>query len=130
MPFDCMRAWFEACIENHRAINAITGENGDPYFTKRLMNRLVRQMSLMMKDDRLTPGQMLDYVCDAMASMCVGLMLHISQDAANNCEVDPMALAGMVNLIRVAYHNDVASTPSISSERLYGESAGSELWKH
>ena len=128
-PFDCMKRWFDVCLENSRAIRAITSENGDPYFTHRLTARLKREIDAMMDDDRLPASPIRDYVNDAMASMCVGLMTRAVRDAEDGKPPNSEILAGMVNLIRVAYHNDVADSPSISDQRLYGESAGRSVWR-
>lgn len=127
-PFDCFRAWFESCEECYRAINAVAGDNGDPYFARRLKERLVQQITQMMVDDRLVPEQMFYYVSEALASMCVGLMMRFAKDCADDCAPDPSNLATMVNLLRIAYHNDIAGTPDISAERLYGESVNAPIW--
>ncbi len=123
LSIEMISQWFETCFKHERALSAITGVNGDPYFVHRLRIQLRDEMLVFSCEDKVHQNYLLPYAVENLVGSYITLLtysLHLPHGVKRiSCE----ELASIASLARVGYHLMVEGAPHISHERLTGEYA-------
>lgn len=121
LSIQAISEWFETAFKHKRALAAVTGVNGDPYFIRRLHNQLSNEMLAFSKEDLVPQDDLLPYAIENLISSYTSLLtfaLHLPNG------VKPISckdLASICTLARVGYHAMVAGASFVSDERLIGD---------
>lgn len=121
LSIQAISQWFETAFEHERALTAITGVNGDPYFGRRLHNQLEDEMFAFSNEDMVPQDDLLPYAIENLVGSYITLLtfsLHLPSGVKRiSCD----DLASICTLARVGYHVMVNGASSVSDKRLMGE---------
>lgn len=120
MPFESMQNWFEACIALRGVIAPVMGENGDPYFFKRLQSQMRRELNAMMNDDGVPLDEKRPYYVELCTAAYMGMLSYLITVSNEDDLLPARELALMANSTRAAWFTLDQRSPSISDERLFG----------
>lgn len=123
--FDGMTTWFETCFAWDRALRALEGPNGDPYFVQRLARKICRELHDMMDDERVPHDELRSYFEEMLSHAYVGLALYAVRLEPGR-RLSAMRLAQIANHTRAAFFRSCQSSPTLTDEQLFG-SAGTLL---
>lgn len=119
-PFDGMVAWFETCFTWDRALRALEGSNGDPYFVQRLTRKICRELHDMMDDESVPHDDLRPYFEEMLSSAYVGLALYAVRLEPEK-RLTAMRLAQIANHTRAAFFRSYESSPRLTDEQLFGK---------
>ena len=120
MPFESMENWFEVCIELRSAVAPVMGENGDPYFFKRLQNQMRRELNAMMDDDGAPNDEKRPYYVELCTAAYMGILSYLITTTDDDKLLSAREMASMANSARAAWFTLDEDSPAISDERLFG----------
>jgi AcrR family transcriptional regulator len=121
-PFESMRNWFDLCIQHKFPLLALTSHNGDPYFEKRLRNKVRRELADMMDDEKMPTDLLRPYFVESLASAFIGLMLY-AINLPDDERLSSQELAMVINHARMGHFKCHNTTHTISDEQLLGNHA-------
>lgn len=119
-PFDDMSKWYRTCFAWDRALRALTGPNGDPCFSGRLIAKVSSELHDMMDDEGVPRDRMRPYFGTMLGHSYVGMMLYAIRVPEPE-RLDPMRLAQIANHTRAAFFREYDWAPRVSDEQLFGE---------
>ena len=120
MPFESMENWFEACIELRGAVGPLMGENGDPYFFRRLQNQMRRELNAMMDDDGAPNDGKRPYYVELCTAAYMGILSYLITTTEDDELLSAREMASIANSTRAAWFVLSDESPEISDERLFG----------
>lgn len=121
LAIDVVAQWFEKCFEHERVLTAMTSENGDPYFMRRLHNQLSREMLAFSQGDLVPQDDILPYAIENLVGSYASLLMFSLHLPTGVKPLSAEGLASVASLARVGYHAMAEGAPSIADERLMGE---------
>lgn len=121
MPFESMENWFEVCIGLRRAVGPVMGENGDPYFFRRLQNQMRRELNTMMDDDGAPNDEKRPYYVELCTAAYMGILSYLTTADDDAELLSAKEMASMANSTRAAWFSFDETSPAISPERLFGQ---------
>lgn len=121
MPFESMENWFEVCIALRSSVAPIMGENGDPYFFRRLQNQMRRELNVMMDDDGAPNDEKRPYYVELCTAAYMGILSYLITTSDDDSLLSAKEMASMANSARAAWFTLSGESPEISEERLFGK---------
>lgn len=113
--------WFDTGLTHKRALAAMLGVNGDPYFIRRLHNQLKREMLAFSNEDLVPQDDLLPYAIEGMVGSYISLLSFSVSLPPGVKPISSEDLASIASLSRIGYHLMVNGASSVSSEKLTGE---------
>lgn len=131
MPFESMENWFDTCIELRHLVAPIMGENGDPYFFRRLQAQMRREVHAMMDDDGAPKNEKRPYYVEICTAAYLGILSYLITTNEDTKLLSSHEMATIANSARAAWFKLDETSPDIPDTRLFGatrlgESAGSD----
>lgn len=118
---EAIARWFETCFEHEHVLAALMGPNGDPYFARRLRNKLREEMAAFSKEDLVPQDDRLPYAIENLVGSYVTLLDFSLNLPVGVKRITSVELASIATLARVGYHAMVEGASSVSEEKLTGE---------
>lgn len=121
LSIEAIAQWFDTCFEHKRALRAMTGKNGDPYFVRRLHNQLKDEMRAFSNEDAVPQDDVLPYAIENLVGSYITLLtfsLHLPNGVK---PISSKKLAGVATLARIGYHATVKGASNVPPEKLLGE---------
>lgn len=121
LSIEAISRWFDTAFEHERALAAIMGANGDPYFTRRLRNQLVSEMTVFANQDLVPKDDLLPYAIENLVGSYITLLMFSLHLPTGVKRASSEELASIASLARVGYHVMVDGASYVSDEKLMGE---------
>ena len=121
LSIETISRWFDTAFEHERALAAIMGINGDPYFARRLHNQLEGEMVAFSNEDMVPQDDLLPYAIENLVGSYITLLAFVLRPPSGVRRATSEELASIASLARVGYHVMVDGASFVSDEKLIGE---------
>lgn len=121
MPFESMVNWFSVCLDLREVVAPVMGDNGDPYFLRRLQGQMRQELNNMMNDDGVPQDDKRPFYVELCMAGYVGILSYLVTVSDEDIPLSAREMASMANSARAAYFRLSDGSPDITDERLFGE---------
>lgn len=121
LSIEAISRWFDTAFKHERALAAVMGVNGDPYFARRLHNQLESEMVAFSNEDLVPQDDLLPYAIENLVGSYITLLTFTLNLPSGMKRASSEELASIASLARVGYHAMVDGASHVPDEKLVGQ---------